>query len=282
MEAVNLSYIYNSNYDKKTVDGVNLKIEKGRYVSLIGETGSGKTTLAENLGLILKPTEGKVLFDGVDVWASKAAELEFRKKIGVVFQFAHHQLFAETVYDDIAFGPRNLGFSEQEVGFKVHNAAALFGVHENLFKKSPFELSGGQQKRVAIAGVLAMEPSVLILDEPTAGIDPAGRSQILKTIRKYHDQTNCTTIHVTHNMQEVVDFADEVAVMNAGKVFRFGTVEEVFGNSDFLNEIGLENLQILEVFSRLKNLGFSVPTNVYDAKTAAEIIKKMILGEEKK
>lgn len=281
VEAVNLSYVYSSNYNKKSVDGVSLKIESGRYVCLVGKTGSGKTTLAENLGLILKPTEGKVLFDGVDVWANKAVEREFRKKIGLIFQFAHHQLFAETVFEDIAFGPRNLGFSEQEVKSRVFYAASLVGVHEELFKKSPFELSGGQQKRVAIAGVLAMKPSVLILDEPTAGIDPAGRNQILKTVRSYHNQEGCTTIHITHNMQEVVSFADEVALMVDGKLFKFGSVEKIFENCDFLEKVGLEASQIVDVFSKLKKMGFNVPSNVYDAKHAAEVIKKMVLGGEK-
>lgn len=282
VEAVNLSYVYGSNYEKKSVDSVNLKIKQGSYVCFIGKTGSGKTTLAENFGLILKPTEGEVLFDGVDVWSNKAFENEVRRQIGLVFQFAHHQLFAETVEQDIAFGPRNLGFSESEVKDRVFYAASLVGVDEKLFKKSPFELSGGQQKRVAIAGVLAMKPKVLILDEPTAGIDPAGQAQILKIFRNYHDSEGCTTIHITHNMQEVVSFADDVAVMVDGKLFSFDSVEKTFEDFEFLNRMGFDVPQIIEVFAKLRKKGFDVPSNVYDAERAAKVIEKMVLGEVKR
>ena len=281
IEAVNLSYAYDSNFNKKSIDNVNLKIEKGRYVCFIGKTGSGKTTLAENLGLILKPTGGTVLFDGVDVWSSKVSEREARRQIGFIFQFAHYQLFAETVEQDIAFGPRNLGLLDSEVRERVFYAASIVGLEERLFKKSPFELSGGQQKRVAIAGVLAMKPKVLILDEPTVGIDPRGRVQILKIFRDYHDREGCTTIHVTHDMQEVVNFADEVALMVNGKLFSFSSVKNMFENYELLKKIGFNLPQIVEVFVKLKRMGFDVPSNVYDAKSAAKILAEMVLGEVK-
>lgn len=282
IEAVNLSYAYAANCKKKSVDNVNLKIEKGAYVCFIGKTGSGKTTLAENLGLILKPTEGKVLFNGVDVWSSKALENKTRRQIGFVFQFAHHQLFAETVEQDIAFGPKNLGLLEAEVKSRVVYAASLVGIDESLFKKSPFELSGGQQKRVAIAGVLAMKPQVLILDEPTAGIDPQGRDQILKIIRNYHDTEGCTTIHITHNMQEVASFADKVVLMNEGKLFSFNSVEKTFENCGLLKQMGFDVPQIVEVFAKLRAKGFNVLSNVYDAKSAAKVLEEMVLEKGKK
>lgn len=282
IELVNLSYVYDLNGGKKSVDRVNLKIEKGKYVCLIGKTGSGKTTLAEILGLILKPTEGKILFNGRSVWSNKVFEHEIRNKIGLIFQFAHHQLFAETVEQDIAFGPKNLNLSDSEVRDRVFYAASLAGVDEKLFKKSPFELSGGQQKRVAIAGVLAKKPKILILDEPTVGIDPVGRDKILRIIRKYHEQEDCITIHVTHNMQEVVNFADEVALMVEGKLFSFNSVERTFENFDFIKEMGFDIPQILEVFTKLNRMGLKVPKNVYDVDSAARIIRKMVLGEVKK
>lgn len=282
IELKNLNYVYDFNIKQRAVNSINLKIEQGKYVCLIGKTGSGKTTLVKNLSLILKPTSGQFLFNGIDVWSSKIFEHEIRMKIGLIFQFAHHQLFSETVEDDIAFGPMQLGLNELEIKNRVLFAAELVGISKNLFKKNPFELSGGQQKRVAIAGVLAMKPKILILDEPTVGIDPNGKQKILKIIRNYHDTENCTTIHVTHNMQDVVDLADEVIVMDNGKIVKFDLVENIFKNGDFLNCLGFELPQIVDVFLKLRKKGYDVPINVYNAKNAAEVISEIVLGKVKK
>lgn len=281
IELRNLNYSYDVDNSYKAVNSVNLKIEEGQYVCLIGKTGSGKTTLAKNLSLILRPTSGQVLFNGLDVWENKSFENKVRMKIGLIFQFAHHQLFAETVESDIAFGPNQLGLSKNEVKNRVFFAASLVGIDESLFKKSPFELSGGQQKRVAIAGVLAMKPKILILDEPTVGIDPKGKQQILKIIKNYHLKENCTTIHVTHDMQDVANLADEVIIMADGKVVAFDLVERIFQKGDFLQSFGFDLPPIVEVFLKLKRKGFNLPTNVYNVEQAVALIKNLVLGEVK-
>lgn len=283
VEVRNLSYVYDVNANKKSLDGVNLKIEKGEYVCLIGKTGSGKTTLAESFALILRPTGGQVLFGGVDVWQNKGYRVQIRRQIGLIFQFAHHQLFAETVEDDIAFGPRQLGFDEFEVQNRVLEAALLVGIDRNLFKKSPFELSGGQQKRVAIAGVLAMKPRILILDEPTVGVDPVGRAQILNIIRRYHDSEGCTTIHVTHDMNEVVKVADSVVLISEGKVFCHKTTREFFEQVEVLKKMGFDVPQMVDVFYRLRKRGFeNLPVDVFNVEKAFDLISEMVLGKEKK
>ncbi len=282
IEVENLTHIYSNSGETKALNNVNFKIESGSYVCLIGKTGSGKSTLAGNLGLILKPTSGQVLFDGVNVWENKLIENRTRQQIGFVFQFAHHQLFAETVEQDIAFGPTQMGLSSYEIKNRVQYAASLVNIDEKLFKKSPFELSGGQQKKVAIAGVLAMQPKILILDEPTVGIDPISKEKILKIFRNYHIQQNCTTIHITHNMQDVADCSNYVLIMLNGELVKFDLTEKIFNDVVFLKNLGFDVPQLVEVFYKLGERGFNIPTNFYNAKDAADFIVKKVLGDVKK
>ena len=261
----NLTYKYSvgTPFEKVAVDNVNLEIEGGEVIGVIGHTGSGKSTLIQHLNGLLKPTSGKIYLDGMDIWADKSKLRQVRFNVGLVFQYPEYQLFEETVYKDIAFGPKNMGLSEEEIDHRVHEAAEFAGIREELLQKSPFELSGGQKRRVAIAGVIAMEPKVLILDEPTAGLDPKGRNKILSQIKAYHEKVGNTILLVSHSMEDVAVFADKVLVMNKAKVFAYDTVENVFARSEELKAIRLAVPQITNVFHRLHEEGYPVPENVY-------------------
>ena len=276
-----LTHIYGAGtpFEKKAVDDVSLTLDSGQIIGVIGHTGSGKSTLIQHLNGLLKPASGRILLDGQDIWADKAKLRQVRFQVGLVFQYPEYQLFEETVYRDIAFGPTNMGLSQEEIDRRVRRAAEFAGLSPELLEKSPFELSGGQKRRAAIAGVIAMEPSVLILDEPAAGLDPRGRNRILGQIQAYHKETGNTVLLVSHSMEDVANYADKVLVMNDAKVFAYDTVENVFARSEELKAIRLAVPQVTNVFHRLREEGLAVPENVYTVGYARRKLLAML--EEK-
>lgn len=279
IKAENLTHIYEPGmpFEKTALDNVSLEIEQGDFVALIGHTGSGKSTLIQHFNALEKPTSGKLYVDGIDTSDEKADLKTLRRTVGLVFQYPEHQLFEETVYKDIAFGPINMGCSENEVKERVYEAMRLAGLSESLSQRSPFDLSGGQKRRAAIAGVLAMRPKVLVLDEPTAGLDPAGRDEILGAIVELHRMAkDMTVIFVSHSMEDVANIAKRVIVMNKGRVALTGTVGEVFSHSDELEAIGLDVPEVTRLFKRLNELGLNVPSDIFTVKDACEYLAKRI------
>ncbi|MFR3811637.1 MAG: energy-coupling factor transporter ATPase [Ruminococcus callidus] len=269
-EGLTYRYGIGTPFEKTAVDHVGLEIEAGSFVGIIGHTGSGKSTLIQHLNGLLRPTEGKVLLDGVDIWADKSKMRQMRFRVGLVFQYPEYQIFEETVAKDIAFGPRNMGLAEEEVQARVRETAAIVGLSEEILKQSPFLLSGGQKRRVAIAGVMAMRPEVLILDEPTAGLDPRGREEILQEIQAYRNQTGATILLVSHSMEDVARHAKKILVMNAGQVFCHDTVANVFRRSQELQAIGLAVPQITRVCDALRARGVPLTDDIFTVEQAKQ------------
>ena len=283
LENVFFSYLEGTPTNQAALRNVSLEIEDGEFVGLIGPTGSGKSTLIQHFNGLLKPDSGKVFVDGVDLTLKDTQLRLIRQKVGMVFQYPEHQLFGETVLEDVGFGPRNGGLSEEEIVKRVREALAYVGLdYEVLKDQSPFELSGGQKRRVAIAGVLAMRPSVLVLDEPTAGLDPAGREEILAEIKQLHDEGGITVVLVTHSMEDVARFADRLIVMEQGTIALDGTPLEVFGQAGRLKDMGLGVPEITELMYELKAHGLDVDTEILTvAEADAEIIRVMGWGCQK-
>ena len=269
-----LTHIYGAGtpFERRALDSIDLELCEGEFVGLIGHTGSGKSTLIQHLNGLLKPSSGRVLLDGKDIWEKDSDIRQVRFKVGLVFQYPEYQLFEETVAKDIAFGPRNMGLSEEEIDERVREAAAFVGIDEESLEKSPFELSGGQKRRVAIAGVIAMRPEVLILDEPTAGLDPRGRNEILGRIQEYHRATNAVVVLVTHSMEEAARYADRIIVLDDNGIHCSGTPAEVFARAGELEEIGLDIPMVTKVFRELKKRGVAVDPAVY---TVADGVKAL-------
>ncbi|WP_297722471.1 energy-coupling factor transporter ATPase [Intestinimonas sp.] len=270
-----LSHIYSSGtpFEHAALRDVDFAAYRGEYLGIIGRTGSGKSTLIQHLNGLLKPTSGRVLFEGQDIWASKERTRQTRFQVGLVFQYPEYQLFEETVYKDIAFGPRNMKLDENEVDRRVRSAAAFVGLPDAILEKSPFELSGGQKRRVAIAGVIAMEPAVLILDEPTAGLDPVGVESILGNIRDYHKAKNATIILVSHSMEEVARSVDRLVVVSKGQIPFSGTSREVFAHGAELEAMGLGVPQVTRVFHRLRAMGVDIDPSVYTIDQARTAVR---------
>ena len=271
----NLSYTYmpKTPFEKKALININCEFYDGEFIVLIGHTGSGKSTLIQHLNGLLKPTEGKIIVDGIDITDKKVKLTNIRKNIGLVFQYPEYQLFEETIEKDIEFGPRNLGLSEEEITRRVKRAMKMVDLDYDTYKdKSPFDFSGGQKRRVAIAGVIAMEPKVLILDEPIAGLDPKGRDDILNQIRKLHDDYKITTIMISHSMEDVAKVADRVVVMNHGSIVLDGKVSDVFKEVDVLEDIGLGVPQVTYLLRELRKKGFDISDDIYTIKDAKKAI----------
>lgn len=284
MEAIiqteKLSHVYSAGtpFERGALIDVDFSAYRGEYLGIIGHTGSGKSTLIQHLNGLLKPTSGVVRFDGRDIWESKERTRQTRFQVGLVFQYPEYQLFEETVYKDIAFGPGNMGLDEKEIDRRVRDAASFVGLSDEILEKSPFELSGGQKRRVAIAGVIAMEPAVLVLDEPTAGLDPVGVEGILGNIRDYHQAKNATIIIVSHSMEEMARTVDRIVVVDDGRIPFSGSPREVFAHGDELERMGLGVPQMTRVFHRLRAMGVDIDPSVYtieQAKAAVlEALKK--------
>ena len=276
LEVKNLNYIYSvgTPFEHKALDNISFSVEPGEFIGIIGHTGSGKSTLMQQLNGLLKPTSGQVLLDGVDIWSDKKLTRQARFRVGLVFQYPEYQLFEETVYRDIAFGPQNMGLSEQEIDRRVREAAGFVGLTPEQLEVSPFDLSGGQKRRVAIAGVIAMEPEVLILDEPTAGLDPVGRSEILGNIEAYRRARNATIMMVSHSMEDVARLTDRLLVMNGSRLAMDGTPAEVFTHAEELVSMGLNIPQVTQVFLHLQKLGLDV-ANVYTIEQAVSDNKRL-------
>ena len=276
LEVKNLTYIYSAGtpFEHKALDDISFSVEPGEFIGIIGHTGSGKSTLMQQLNGLLKPTSGTVLLDGQDIWSDKKLTRQARSRVGLVFQYPEYQLFEETVYKDIAFGPKNMGLSPEEVDRRVREAAGFVGLTEQQLEVSPFDLSGGQKRRVAIAGVIAMEPEVLILDEPTAGLDPVGRSEILGNIQAYRKAKNATIMMVSHSMEDVARLTDRLLVMNGSKLAMDAPPAQVFTHAEELTQMGLNIPQVTQVFLELKKLGLDVK-NVYTIDQAAAEIRRL-------
>jgi len=270
IEIKNLSHIYSPNtpFELKALDNVSLTIYQGEALGIIGRTGSGKSTLIQHLNGLMTPTSGQILFQGQDIWGSKELARNIRFQVGLVFQYPEYQLFEETVYLDIAFGPRNMKLPEEEVERRIDRAAQFAGLSEEVLQRSPFELSGGQKRRVAIAGVIAMEPKVLILDEPTAGLDPAGAASILENIEAYRKANNATVLFVSHSMEDVARITDRLVVVSQGTLPYVGTPQEVFSHGAELEKLGLTVPAMNRVFSRIKAAGGAVDASVYTVEQA--------------
>ena len=282
IETKNLTHIYSAGtpFQRKALDGVDFSAYEGEYLGIIGHTGSGKSTLIQHLNGLLKPTSGQVLFQGTDIWSSLSTTKRTRFQVGLVFQYPEYQLFEETVYKDIAFGPKNMGLDGPEIDRRVREAAYFVGLRDDQLPLSPFELSGGQKRRVAIAGVIAMEPKVLILDEPTAGLDPAGVESILGNIRDYHKFHGATIILVSHSMEEVARTVDRLVVVNDGTLPFQGSPREVFLHGEELEGMGLGVPQLTRVFHQLRAMGVDIDPSVYTIEQAkAAILEKL---EQKK
>lgn len=276
--AQNLSYIYGEGtpFRKDAVTDVSFSVEQGEIVGIIGHTGSGKSTLVQMLCGLLKPESGRVLLLGEDIFADRKNAPKYRFQIGMVFQYPEYQLFDETVAKDISFGPKNMGLAEDEIKRRVVEASDLVGLKRTLLGKSPFDISGGEKRRAAIAGVLAMKPRVLILDEPTAGLDPKGRQMILDMIKNYNRQTNASVVFVSHNMEDVAGLSHRVFVMNRGKNVMFGTPQEVFSQSERLLSMGLDVPKITRIFLDLKKSGFAVKDGIYTVDAAVDEIERLL------
>ena len=275
----NLTHVYmpKSPFEKKALDNVNLVIEDGEFLALIGHTGSGKSTLIQHLNGLLEPTSGRILVDDIDIINKEAKLTEIRKKIGLVFQYPEYQLFEETIEKDIAFGPNNLELSSEEVSRRVKKSMEMVGLDYETYKNvSPFDLSGGQKRRVAIAGVIAMEPKVLILDEPTAGLDPQGRDDILEQIKLLHEKYKMTIVLVSHSMDDVGKLAQRIVVMNKGKVELLGKPSEVFKEVETLEKIGLAVPQVTYLMRVLRERGFDVSDEIFTVEKGTEAILKVL------
>ena len=276
----NLQYIYSQGtpWEHVAVDGISFSIERGEFVGIIGHTGSGKSTLIQQLNGLLKPTSGKVLLDGKDIWSDKQTTRQARFRVGLVFQYPEYQLFEETVYKDIAFGPKNMRLSQDEIDRRVREAAEFVGITREQLLVSPFDLSGGQKRRVAIAGVIAMEPEVLILDEPAAGLDPEGREEILQNIEDYRKAKNATVIMVSHSMNDVARLTDRLLVLNGSHLALDGTPREVFAHAQELLDMGLDIPDVTRVFMELQKLGVDVPS-VYTTEQAVAALRNLKEGK---
>ena len=276
LQVKNLNYIYSigTPFEHQALKDVSFCVHRGEFIGIIGHTGSGKSTLMQQLIGLLKPTSGSVILDGQDIWSDKKLTRQARFRVGLVFQYPEYQLFEETVYKDIAFGPGNMGLGKEEIDRRVREAAGFVGLPDEQLKASPFDLSGGQKRRVAIAGVIAMEPEVLILDEPTAGLDPAGRAEILGNIESYRKAKNATIMMVSHSMEDVARLTDRLMVMNGSQLAMDGTPGEVFTQAERLVEMGLNIPQVTQVFLRLRKMGLPVE-NVYTLEQAVEALKAL-------
>ena len=279
LEVKNLTHTYSAGtpFEHSALSDVSFSVERGEFIGIIGHTGSGKSTLMQHLNGLLKPDSGTILLDGQDIWADKKTTRQARFRVGLVFQYPEYQLFEETVYKDIAFGPRNMGLDKEQIDVRVREAAALVGLTQEQLEVSPFDLSGGQKRRVAIAGVIAMEPEILILDEPTAGLDPAGREEILGHIEHYRKTKNATIIMVSHSMSDVARLTDRLIVMDHAKVAMDGTPAEVFTRAQELVDIGLDIPELTRVFLKLQAMGLDVPA-VYTMEQAVEALVKLKEG----
>lgn len=273
VKALTHTYSAGTPFEHKAIDNVDLEVMPGEFLGIIGHTGSGKSTLIQHLNGLLRPTDGKILLDGTDIWARPKEIRKVRFQVGLVFQYPEYQLFEETVYKDISFGPKNMGLEGEEIDCRVRRAAAFAGIDEEMLEKSPFELSGGQKRRVAIAGVIAMEPKVLILDEPTAGLDPRGREAILAQLRSYHKQKGNTVILVSHSMEEIARNVDRIVVMSHSHKLMDGTPEEVFSRADELLQVGLDVPQVTKVAMELQKRGLLADSSVY---TIDELVRRLL------
>lgn len=276
----NLNYIYQPGMpgEKHALEDINIEIADGEFCAIIGHTGSGKSTLIQHLNGLIKPTSGKIIINGTDIVENKGNLKELRRKVGLVFQYPENQLFEETVYKDIAFGPKNMGLNDDEIKKRVYDAIKLVHLDEELLEKSPFDLSGGQKRRVAIAGVLSMHPEVLILDEPTAGLDPKGRDSLLALLCDLHKNLSMTIILVSHSMEDVARVAQKIIVMNEGRVFMQGSVSQVFEKGEELVKIGLNVPQITMLVNKLNKMGAKLPKDIYTVKYASQILSNAMKG----
>lgn len=280
LQTENLTYTYapGTPFKHTAVNNISFSVDEGEITGIIGHTGSGKSTLLQLLNGLLKPTDGKVLLHGKDIWEEPKKIGSVRFKIGLVFQYPEYQLFEETVKEDIAYGPKNMNLTPEEIEIRVNEASKTVGLKESLLSKSPFDLSGGEKRRVAIAGIMAMKPEIIIFDEPTAGLDPQGRETVFNAIREYRRQNNATIIIVSHSMEDMASICDRIIVMNDGKAIMHDTVSEVFKNASLLKEIGLSVPAITDVFLSLKQRNIDIPTDIYTVEDAAKAILSAIRG----
>lgn len=279
IETRGLTHVYGvgTPFEHVALDNVNFRVERGEFLGIIGHTGSGKSTLIQHLNGLLKPTSGQILIDGQDLYQSKEFLRKTRFRVGLVFQYPEYQLFEETVYRDIAFGPKNMGLDEKEIDRRVREAAGFVGIPEDALQKSPFDLSGGQKRRVAIAGVIAMEPEVLILDEPTAGLDPRGSAEILKNIEDFRKAHNAAVVMVSHSMEDVARLTDRIVVINDSHIAMEGVAKDIFARAEELLAMGLDVPQITRLFLRLRELGLDVDPSVY---TVEQAMGQLLRGRE--
>lgn len=276
LEVRNLSHTYSigTPFEHKALENVSFAVEQGEFIGVIGHTGSGKSTLMQHLNGLLKPESGEIYLDGVDIWSDKKITRQCRFRVGLVFQYPEYQLFEETVYKDIAFGPKNMGLKPEEIDRRVREAAGLVGITDAQLEMSPFDLSGGQKRRVAIAGVIAMEPEVLVLDEPTAGLDPEGREEVLSNIEAYRRSKNATIMMVSHSMNDIARLADRLIVMNDATLAMEGTPEQIFTRAQELVDMGLDIPEITKLFLQLQKLGLSVDP-VYTMEQAVSVLQEL-------
>ena len=272
------TYSVGTPFQRSAVEDMSFDVYDGEFLGIIGHTGSGKSTLIQHLNGLLRPTSGQILLHGKDIWAEPKKIRDVRFQVGLVFQYPEYQLFEETCYKDIAFGPRNMGLDEAEIDRRVHEAADFVGLDEALLQRSPFELSGGQKRRVAVAGVMAMKPRILVLDEPAAGLDPEGRDDILSEVKEYHKKTGTTVLLVSHSMEDIAKYANRVLVMSNKKIAMYDTVENVFARAPELLALGLSVPQVTKIFLKLREMGVDVPADVYTVPYAV----KMILEAKKR
>ena len=280
LEIRDLSHVYSAGtpFESTAIEHINITLNQGEFVGIIGHTGSGKSTLVQHLNGLRKPTSGQVLLDGDDIWKNPKAIRAIRFRVGMVFQYPEHQLFEETVEKDIAFGPHNMGLSDEEIAARVRRAATFVGLSEDTLAESPFELSGGQKRRVAIAGVMAMEPDILVLDEPTAGLDPKGRETILSQIEAYCRENGTTVLLVSHSMEDVARLADRVLVMDHGTVRMFDKTAAVFSRAEELEALGLSVPAVTRIFMALRARGFAVGDNAYTTEQAVRRLLSLVKG----
>lgn len=277
IETCNLSYVYSKDtpFEKIALDKINLSIKKGSFVGIIGHTGSGKSTLVQHFNGLLKPSKGKIYIEGKDMWAKREEIYKYRFKIGLVFQYPEHQLFEETVFKDIAFGPKNMGLKEEEIERRVKMALKIVGMPEEYLERSPFELSGGQKRKVALAGIISMDPQVLVLDEPTAGLDPRSKRLLLDNIKTYHEEKKNTIILISHNMDDIAKLCDKVILMKSSRINKEGGVDKIFEDVEGLVKMGIVPPTIREIFYRLSDRGYDINKNINTISEAVEYLKKL-------